>query len=133
MHLRSRHPLLLTCLSALLGGCHGQSYDDWSWVKNFAAVGDSFTAGIGAGTLWDTSDSSVACSRYDGSYPAIMNRIMGGVQNFQFLACSGDTSDKILAQIQSLSAGQDLVVMTAGGNDLCLVSLPHPRKTLRHG
>jgi hypothetical protein len=51
-----------------------------------------------------------------------MNRIMGGAQNFYFPACSGDTSDKIMTQIQNLPSGLDLVVMTADGNDMCLVS-----------
>jgi lysophospholipase L1-like esterase len=52
-----------------------------------------------------------------------MNRFFGNsVENFLYLACSGDTSSDIMGQIDALPSGQDLVVMTAGGNDLCLVS-----------
>jgi hypothetical protein len=29
-----------------------------------------------------------------------------------------------MGQIDAMNPGQDLVVLTAGGNDLCLVSLP---------
>lgn len=56
------------------------------------------------------------------SYPAIMNRFIGGA-DFSYLACSGDTSTDIASQIDNLDSDQDLVVLTAGGNDLCLVRL----------
>ncbi|KAL1867745.1 hypothetical protein VTK73DRAFT_4030 [Phialemonium thermophilum] len=101
----------------------GQSYDDWSWVKSFAAVGDSFTAGIGAGGLYTNDDAGRKCSRYDQSYPVVMQRFMGGVQTFQYPACSGATSVDILAQIEGLAPGIDLAVLTAGGNDLCLSNI----------
>jgi lysophospholipase L1-like esterase len=72
--------------------------------------------------LYSKSKSDVKCSRYDYGYPAIMNRFFGlSVETFSYLACSGDTSTDIAGQIEALDAGQDLVVMTAGGNDLCLV------------
>ncbi|CAG8122912.1 unnamed protein product [Penicillium salamii] len=96
---------------------------DFSWVANWAAVGDSFTAGIGSGNVYSSRKEDKACSRYDYSYPSIMNQFFGSsVSNFTYLACSGDTSVDIAAQIARLSKGLDLAVMTAGGNDLCLVS-----------
>ncbi|KAJ5621957.1 SGNH hydrolase [Penicillium herquei] len=88
----------------------------------FAAVGDSFTAGIGAGKIYSTGKSDVSCSRYDMSYPAVMNRFMAGA-DFSYLACSGDTSTDISSQIDNLDSDQDLVVLTAGGNDLCLSAI----------
>lgn len=100
-----------------------QSIDDWSWVKSFAAVGDSYTAAIGAGRLYGNDDGSRDCSRYDSGYPAIIQRFIGGAETFQYLACSGATSIDILNQIDSLNSGIDLAVLTAGGNDLCLVSI----------
>ncbi len=127
--MKSRLHLVFICLHILIDVCHAQSYDDWSWVEKFAAIGDSFTAGIGAGSIWSTSDDSIACSRYDSSYPAVMNRVIGGLKSFYYPACSGATSDKILDQIESLPSDLDLVVMTAGGNDLCLVSAHiHPAR-----
>ena len=94
-------------------------YDDWSWAGSIAAVGDSFTAGIGAGGLWNTD--SAACARYDQSYPAVILRWLGGGRAFQFPACSGHTSVDIMNQIDSLAGGVNLALMSAGGNDLCLV------------
>ncbi len=99
--------------------------DDFSWVKNWAAVGDSFTAGIGSGRVLD-KPADVKCSRYDYSYPSIMNRFFGSsVSSFTYTACSGDNSLDVYDQINSLPSGQDLVVLTAGGNDLCLVRQSH--------
>lgn len=97
---------------------------DFSWITSWAAVGDSFTAGIGSGNVYSSQKEDRACSRYDYSYPSILNQYFGSsVNNFTYLACSGDTSVDIAAQIARLSEGLDLAVMTAGGNDLCLVSL----------
>ena len=101
---------------------------DFGWVKRWAAVGDSFTAGIGSGSplgnfLTETPDDNTwYCARYDTSYPMIINDALGGsVEDFQFVACSGDRTGGIYKQIQELEGDLDLVVMTAGGNDLCLV------------
>jgi lysophospholipase L1-like esterase len=113
---------LLCCLLLSLTGlvsADGGGYDDWSWATSIAAVGDSFTAGIGAGRLWNSD--SAECARYDQSYPAVILRWLGGSRAFQFPACSGDTSISILNQIDSLLGGVNLAFMSAGGNDLCLV------------
>lgn len=102
---------------------------DFGWVKRWAAVGDSFTAGIGSGSpignpLTESPyQDDWYCARYDTSYPMIMNDALGSsVEDFQFLACSGDRTGGIYKQIGELEGDLDLVVMTAGGNDLCLVS-----------
>jgi lysophospholipase L1-like esterase len=105
---------------------------DYSWVKSLADIGDSFTAGIGAGNniggVYDNKKAngdrdSYACSRYDMSYPMLVNRVIGpSVKEFQFPACSGDRSGRIFDQVNALKEDIDMVVMTAGGNDLCLVS-----------
>lgn len=96
---------------------------DFSWVRRWAAVGDSYTAGVGSGSLYSQRKEDVKCSRYDHSYAAIINEFLGGsVQNFQYLACTGDRSGDIIQQISALQGNLDLVMMTAGGNDLCLVS-----------
>ncbi|PYH81906.1 SGNH hydrolase, partial [Aspergillus uvarum CBS 121591] len=98
--------------------------EDFSWIKTWAAVGDSFTAGIGSGNVYSSKSDDKSCSRYDYSYPAIMNQFFGGsVSNFTYAACSGATSVDIASQIEGLSSGLDFAVMTAGGNDLCLTSI----------
>ncbi|CAM1502567.1 Fc.00g073430.m01.CDS01 [Cosmosporella sp. VM-42] len=97
---------------------------DFSWVKKFAAIGDSFTAGIGAGNALGSrilDDQSFECSRYDQTWPKrIWGEMPDGAEQFQYLACSGDRSTGIYKQIDDLDDDQDLVVLTAGGNDLCL-------------
>ena len=123
---------------------------DFSWVKRWAAIGDSYTAGIGAGRAlgkWtDGEDLEVDikpekfvwnitlpnldisghdnwyCARYDMSYPMIVNRLLGSyVEDFQYAACSGDRAGQIYQQAKQIEGDLDLVMMTAGGNDLCLV------------
>lgn len=97
--------------------------DDYSWIKKFAAVGDSFTAGIGSGDLYDETDNSYDCSRYSYTYPVIMDHFFGpSIDKFTYTACSGAISMGIFDQINALDDDQDVVILTAGGNDLCLVS-----------
>lgn len=103
---------------------------DFSWVKRWAAIGDSFTAGIGSGkqlgslvTTDPESRRNWRCSRYSYAWPQIVNHGLGpSVSNFQFPACSGDRTEGIYKQADALLGNLDVVMMTAGGNDLCLVS-----------
>jgi lysophospholipase L1-like esterase len=90
---------------------------DYSWIKRYAAIGDSFAAGIGVGDLEDASDAK-ACSRYTGGYP---NKIQAIIQaeEYQFLACSGAVSaDMIEKQVPQLQGKYDLISVSAGGNDV---------------
>jgi lysophospholipase L1-like esterase len=93
---------------------------DFSWVKSYGAFGDSFAAGIGVGNLRPDVDAK-ACSRYSGGYPAKVQAVIQA-QNFQFVACSGDTSKDILAtqfaKLLPISSTFDLITMSAGGNDV---------------
>ena len=97
---------------------------DLSWIKKWAAVGDSYTAGIGAGNpLGGFGSSDWSCSRYDQSYPSVLNDKIGpSVKKFLYKACSGARSEGIYKQItDDLEDDLNLVVLSAGGNDLCLV------------
>lgn len=95
---------------------------NFGWIKRWAAIGDSFTAGIGSGKLYSQQKDDYKCSRYDLAYPALANNAFGpAVEDFQFAACSGDRSLQIYDQISAVQGNLDLVMMTAGGNDLCLV------------
>lgn len=119
--------------------------EDFSWVKRWAAIGDSYTAGIGSGrplgSVLDGEELDVKlkmeillpsleisghgnwyCARYDMSYPMIINRQLGSqVESFQYAACSGDRAGQIYQQAQQIDGDLDMVMLTAGGNDLCLV------------
>ncbi len=113
---------LFTLLLALVGHGVQQSapYDDFSWIERMGIVGDSYTAGIGAGRPVRGGES---CSRYTGSWATIMPRMFTRLRgdNIFDLSCSGAKTPEISQQIQSLPGNLDLAVLTAGGNDLCLV------------
>ena len=113
---------------------------DFTWIERWAAIGDSYTAGIGAGAplgrIFDDElaielpDGTISghgdwyCSRYNRAYPMVIENQFGShVKDFQFLACSGDRSQQIYQQAQHLKGDLDLVTLTAGGNDLCLAKI----------
>lgn len=125
VHTKETKDLLDETASDSLLVKRGGDPTDFSWITRWAAVGDSFTAGIGSGSPLGTvftSRADWACSRYDRSYAEVLNRAFGStVDDFQFVACSGDRTEDIYTQIQNMDGDLDLVVMTAGGNDLCLV------------
>jgi lysophospholipase L1-like esterase len=114
------------------------------WIKRWAAIGDSYTAGIGAGRALGhmISPDEIAitvpnglqevrdnwrCSRYDAAYPKVIEAQFGShVEKdggFQYLACSGDRSEQIYQQAKALKGDLDFVTFTAGGNDLCLANI----------
>ncbi|RAH65918.1 SGNH/GDSL hydrolase family protein [Aspergillus aculeatinus CBS 121060] len=97
---------------------------DFTWVKKWAAVGDSYTAGIGSGKLWSERADDRKCSRYDQSYPGQLKHVFGPqVKLFEYKACSGARTGQIFEQVKSLSTNLDIVVISAGGNDLCLADI----------
>lgn len=113
-------------IPGILASRDGKDPADFAWVKSWAAIGDSYTAGIGSGRqlggFFHNRDDWY-CSRYDEAYPMVVNKAFGSaVDKFQFEACSGDRSVQIYDQVQKMDGDLDLVIMTAGGNDLCLVS-----------
>ncbi len=116
--------LRLWCVLVFTGLAASQRfpYDNFMWVQRMGIVGDSYTAGIGAGKVLETK-ADWDCSRYDGSWAVQMARYFWHRPMVQNLACSGDQTPDISEQIASLSGDMDLVVLTAGGNDLCLNSL----------
>src|ERR1700760_1220436 len=76
-------------------GTHSEDPYDQSWIQKWAAIGDSYAAGLGVGARQDYS-----CSRYDGGYPDLISQDDRFGQNpnrtSQFLACSGLKSTQIL-------------------------------------
>lgn len=128
---KSNHTKLLP---NILASRDGKDPADFGWIKRWAAIGDSYTAGIGSGRqlggIFHNRDDWY-CSRYDEAYPVVVNKAFGSaVEKFQFEACSGDRSVQIYDQVKNLDDDLDLVIMTAGGNDLCLVSHNHSRVRL---
>jgi lysophospholipase L1-like esterase len=81
---------------------------------NYAALGDSYSSGVGAGTYYSDSGS---CLRSPKSYPALWVAAHA-VSSFSFAACSGaKTGDVLNNQLGGLSSATTLVTITIGGND----------------
>ena len=80
-------------------------------VKNYVALGDSFSAGVGA------PGQSGLCLRSSRSYTSLWAS-NNDPDSFRSLACSGAKTSEVLAlQIPFLSSKADLITLTIGGND----------------
>jgi lysophospholipase L1-like esterase len=80
---------------------------------NYVALGDSYSAGVGAGGTTSGGD----CDRSTNAYPALWAAAHSPA-SFTFAACSGATTTDVLnSQVSSLSSGTTLVSLTIGGND----------------
>ncbi|MFE7122393.1 SGNH/GDSL hydrolase family protein [Streptomyces sp. NPDC057654] len=80
----------------------------------YTALGDSYSAGVGAG---DYDDSSGDCKRSTKAYPALW-AAEHKPSKFTFAACSGArTGDVLSGQLNSLDASTGLVSISVGGND----------------
>ncbi|WDK20854.1 kinetoplastid membrane protein 11 [Colletotrichum graminicola] len=98
--------------------------DDLSYIQKLAAIGDSYSAGIGAGNRLGSivnalnPQSNWACSRYDQSYPSFVDGDVRlgnrATRNFQFKSCSGATSSEVIEhQIPKLNGNQDVILLSA--------------------
>ncbi|MFI9807079.1 SGNH/GDSL hydrolase family protein [Streptomyces sp. NPDC052301] len=80
----------------------------------YVALGDSYSSGVGSGSYISSSGS---CDRSTKAYPYLWNAAHSP-SSFAFNACSGATTDDVLAnQLGSLSSATSLVSITIGGND----------------
>ncbi|MGH3547744.1 MAG: SGNH/GDSL hydrolase family protein [Pseudonocardiaceae bacterium] len=83
-------------------------------VGDYVALGDSYSSGVGTG-VYDPAGGT--CARSPLSYPPLWT-VEHRPASFGFVACSGATTDDVLAsQISALQPGTDLVTITIGGND----------------
>ena len=81
---------------------------------NYAALGDSYSSGLGAGNY----GSSGSCDRSSGAYGQLWANA-NSPSAFDFAACSGaTTTDVINTQAPTLSSSTTLVSLTIGGNDV---------------
>ncbi|GAA1127431.1 MULTISPECIES: SGNH/GDSL hydrolase family protein [Kitasatospora] len=80
----------------------------------YVALGDSYSAGVGAGSY--TGDSG-SCKRSTNAYPYLWKNA-NAPTSFSFVACSGaKTGDVLNNQVSALSSSTTLVSITIGGND----------------
>lgn len=89
---------------------------------NYAAFGDSFSAGIGAGNFVGGSPDGQdnRCARMTHSYPAQLANtwLAGRLSHFDFFSCSGDVLDDIDGQVTKLIGNTvDVASISISGND----------------
>lgn len=81
----------------------------------YVALGDSYAAGVAAGSY---DPASGDCHRSTRAYPALWAAGHPG-GDFLDLACGGaDTAAVLSGQLPRLPAGTAMVTLTVGGNDL---------------
>lgn len=78
----------------------------------YAAVGDSFAAGVGAGSYLDSS-----CYRSSKSYPRLLDADANR-RLVSFPACSGASTVETVAQVATIATTAKVVTVTVGGNDV---------------
>ncbi|KAH7138736.1 SGNH hydrolase-type esterase domain-containing protein [Dendryphion nanum] len=102
--------------------------EDLSFIQNIGAIGDSYSAGIGAGnrlgspvTFSPAEFGSWKCSRYDNSYPYLINQYLrdGELKDFDFHSCSGAKIPEIIdEQLDYVRGDRDVMLLSGGGNDV---------------
>ncbi|MFI1800462.1 SGNH/GDSL hydrolase family protein [Streptomyces sp. NPDC020379] len=105
--------LALTATLALLGAGPVQAAGKTA-TPGYVALGDSYSAGVGAG---DYDAASGSCKRSAKAYPELWAAAHAPA-SFAFTACSGArTGDVLSGQLGPLNASTGLVSITIGGND----------------
>ncbi|MEV5379480.1 SGNH/GDSL hydrolase family protein [Streptomyces nondiastaticus] len=83
-------------------------------TPGYVALGDSYSAGLGAGSYYTNSGD---CKRSSKSYPALWAAAHAPA-SFAFTACSGArTGDVLSKQLGPLNSSTGLVSLSIGGND----------------
>ncbi|KAI9854522.1 MAG: hypothetical protein M1813_000985 [Trichoglossum hirsutum] len=94
-------------------------------VTKYYALGDSFGAGLAAGSPYTDSNGSPGggdpkCGQFDGAYGVQLkdnDKVKASI--FKFLACSGNTAEDVQNnQAKSIDADADMVTVSAGGNNV---------------
>ncbi|MGW7516487.1 SGNH/GDSL hydrolase family protein [Streptomyces sp. NPDC054796] len=81
----------------------------------YVALGDSYSSGVGAG---DYDPDSGDCKRSANAYPQLWSAA-NAPSSFDFVACSGATTDDVLSgQLDALSDATGVVSISIGGNDV---------------
>ncbi|MFF7634952.1 SGNH/GDSL hydrolase family protein [Kitasatospora sp. NPDC008050] len=81
---------------------------------NYVALGDSYSAGVGAGN-YDSSSGN--CSRSYDAYPELWAAANSPASS-SFVACSGaKTGDVLNTQLSAVNSSTNLISLTIGGND----------------
>jgi hypothetical protein len=105
--------LLLAAGTALTGAATAQA-SSLAAAGGYAALGDSYSSGVGAGSYISSSGD---CKRSTKAYPYLW-AAAHSPSTFAFTACSGArTGDVLAGQLGPLSSATALVSISVGGND----------------
>lgn len=112
---------MLAGVCAAVGVCAAPGVSGAASVAvRYVALGDSYSAGVGAG---DYTAASGGCERSVNAYPRLWANARRPA-SFRFVACSDATTTTVIrGQLSALSASTTLVSVTAGGNDAGFVSV----------
>ena len=87
---------------------------------HYVALGDSYSAGLGAGSYISVSGS---CDQSSNAYPALW-AAANQPSSYTAKTCSGATTASVISsQLAALSAATTLVSITVGGNDVGFTSV----------
>jgi lysophospholipase L1-like esterase len=99
--------------AALVAACLAVAPATAAAADRYVALGDSYSAGTGAGPY--TLDAR--CQRSPSAYPYLESRARADT-TLVFVACAGATTADVLArQVSALTPDTRLVSITVGGND----------------
>lgn len=99
------------CASAISSGS--------SVTRTYAALGDSYAAGAGAGHLIFTPGWGYGCGHWSDAYPVqVANDSSLSINDFRNLACGGATSRTVLHDQVPHIANSDVVSITVSGNEV---------------
>lgn len=90
-------------------------------IWSYAALGDSYAAGDGAGTSTIYPHLDRFCGRFNGAYPVLLaNDARLDVQPFDFhnVACGGATTKTLRLKQAHYAVNEDLVTIQIGGNEV---------------
>ncbi|WP_225822175.1 SGNH/GDSL hydrolase family protein [Streptomyces naphthomycinicus] len=105
--------LLLAVGLGLTGAASAQA-SPTAATGGYVALGDSYSSGVGSGSYISSSGD---CDRSTKAYPYLW-AAAHSPSSFAFNACSGATTDDVLAgQLGSLNSSTSLVSISIGGND----------------
>ncbi|QGK70564.1 lipase [Allosaccharopolyspora coralli] len=84
-------------------------------AENYAALGDSYSSGVGTREYFDDSGS---CLRSPRAYPQLWADAHAPA-SFEFVACSGATTADVNSnQLDALDTDTSFVTISVGGNDI---------------
>jgi lysophospholipase L1-like esterase len=110
--------------SAWVGPVYATTAKSASPVKHYAALGDSYSAGLGTSPAYPNGVPN--CGQSVKAYPALLDADVPSLGKLGFIACAGDVTDdfytngKNLSQLDALGLLSDVktVTLTIGGNDI---------------